>query len=276
LPRGREATAATIDDDPRMTESTGRIAWIAIAPVKSMGLVFLDRAELGVDGIAGDRAFAVVDGAGRLVNGKRAGPLATVAVDHDPAAGTLALRFPDGSVASGELAHGPDIAAIFFGEPRPARRLIGPWDAALAAWSGQDFRLVAMPPGEGPDRGPTATLLSTAGLAELASAGGASAPLDPRRFRMTFGIDGIPAYAEDGWLGRDVRIGAALVRVAGNVGRCAVTTHDPDTGRPSFDTLHVLNHTRGHVPTSEPLPFGVWAEVAEAGAVVVGDPVRPS
>jgi hypothetical protein len=92
---------------------------------------------------------------------------------------------------------------------------------------------------------------------------------------MTFGIDGVAAYAEEGWLGRDVRIGNAIVRVAGNVGRCAVTTHDPDTGRPSFDTLHVLNHHRGHVPTSEPLPFGVWSEVVVPGAVAVGDPVGP-
>jgi uncharacterized protein YcbX len=128
--------------------------------------------------------------------------------------------------------------------------------------------------GEGPDRGPTATLLSSASLADLATAGGADRPLDRRRFRMTFGIDGVPAYAEDHWIGRDVRIGAAVVRVAGNVGRCAVTTHDPDTGRPSFDTLHVLQHQRGHLPTSEPLPFGVWSEVVTAGAVALGDPVE--
>ena len=31
-----------------------------------MALVFLDRAELGPDGIPGDRAFAVIDGTGRF------------------------------------------------------------------------------------------------------------------------------------------------------------------------------------------------------------------
>ncbi|HEX2755649.1 MAG TPA: MOSC N-terminal beta barrel domain-containing protein [Candidatus Limnocylindrales bacterium] len=75
-----------------MTEPTGRIAWIAIAPVKSMALVFLDRAELELEGIAGDRAFAVIDGTGRLVNGKRAGSLATVVVEHDQATGDLRPR----------------------------------------------------------------------------------------------------------------------------------------------------------------------------------------
>jgi uncharacterized protein YcbX len=261
-------------DHPAMTEPTGHVAWIAIAPVKSMALVFLDRAELGPDGIAGDRAFAVIDGTGRLVNGKRAGSLATVRVEHDAAHGTLAMHFPDGSDARGQPSFGEPVEAIFSGRPRAARAVGGPWSAALSTWSGQSLRLVAMDRAEGLDRGPTATLLSTAALADLATAGGSDEPLDRRRFRMTFGIDGVPAYAEDGWIGRDVRIGAAVVRVAGNVGRCAVTTHDPDTGRPSFDTLRILNHHRGHVPTSEPLPFGVWAEVVVPGHVVLGDLVE--
>ncbi len=259
-----------------MTEPTGRVAWIAIAPVKSMALTLLDRAQLDLDGIAGDRAFVIIDDHDRLVNGKRAGFLATVVAEHDPATGALTLRFPDGSVADGLAALGDAIEPIFSRGPRPGHRVEGPWDAALARWAGRPLRLVAMDRGEGPDRGPTATLLSTAALADLAAAGGAEDPLDPRRFRMTFGIDGVPAYAEDRWLGRDVRIGGAVVRVAGNVGRCAVTTHDPDTGRPSFDTLHVLQHARGDLPTSEPLPFGVWAEVVAAGPVALGEPVEAS
>jgi uncharacterized protein YcbX len=261
-------------DHPAMTEAAARVAWIAIAPVKSMALVFLDRAELGPDGIPGDRAFAVIDGNGRLVNGKRAGSLATVRVDRDAADGTLAMHFPDGSEARGLPSIGEPVEAIFSRGPRAARAVGGPWSAALSSWSGESLRLVAMDRAEGLDRGPTATLLSTAALADLAAAGGADEPLDGRRFRMTFGIDGLPAYAEEGWIGRDIRIGAAVVRVAGNVGRCAVTTQDPDTGRPSFDTLGILNHHRGDVPTSEPLPFGVWAEVVVPGDVGLGDLVE--
>lgn len=256
-----------------MTEPAGRVAWIAIAPVKSMALVFLDRAELGRDGIAGDRAFALIDERGRLVNGKRAGQLATVVVDHDPASGVLSMRFPDGSRASGVAAVGDPVEAWFFGELRPARAVGGPWAAALQAWTGMDLRLVALAGGQGPDHRLTTTLLSSAALAELAAVGGASAPLDRRRFRMTFGIDGIAAYAEDGWIGREVRVGGAVVRVEGNVGRCATTTQDPDTGRPSFDTLKAIQDSRGHLPSTEPLPFGVLGEVVQPGPVAVGDPV---
>jgi uncharacterized protein YcbX len=91
---------------------------------------------------------------------------------------------------------------------------------------------------------------------------------------MTFGIDGVEAYTEDGWLDLDVRVGGAVVRPVGNVGRCAVTTQDPDTGVASFDTLRILQATRGHLDTTEPLPFGVWADVVEPGDVSLGDPIE--
>lgn len=258
-----------------MTKASGRIAWIAIAPVKSMALAFLEEAELGLNGIAGDRAYALVDPAGRLVNGKRAGILATVRVAIDPRGGTLTMHLPSVEPVAGRPVLGEALDAIFFGHPRPARLVEGPWSAALSAWSGHALRLVALPVGEGADRGPTATIVSTAALGALAAVRGATDPLDRRRFRMTFGVDGVEAYAEDHWIGRRVRIGKAVVQVAGNVGRCAVTTHDPDTGRPSFDTLHALQQSRGHLPTSEPLPFGVWAEVIQASHVVLGDEIAP-
>jgi uncharacterized protein YcbX len=269
------AAATDFRDDLAMTDSAGRLAWIAIAPVKSMALTFVEDALLTTDGIPGDRAFALIDEADRLVNGKRAGALATIRVAHDPLEGILSMTWPNGDAVADRVELGEPIDAVFFGEARSARPVRGPWSDALSAWSGHALRLVKMPPGLGPDRGPTATLVSTAALGELARAAGDPTPLDRRRFRMSFGIDGIPAYAEDGWIGRQVRIGGASVAVVGNVGRCAVTTQDPDTGRPSWDTLHALQHSRGHLPTSEPLPFGVWAEIVAPGPVRVGDPVEP-
>jgi MOSC domain-containing protein len=256
-----------------MTDTTGIVAWIAIAPVKSMALSFLSSALVGRDGIAGDRAFAVIDPTGRVVNGTRLGILATIRPTYDPATDHLELAFPDGTVIAGTVERAEPLEATFTGGTRPARVVIGPWDEALSGWAKAPVRLVAMGGGDGYDRGPTVTVLSTAALAELAAAGGSEDALDRRRFRMTFGIDGVPAYAEDRWIGRSVSFGAATVAIAGNVGRCAVTTQDPETGRPSWDTLRVLQQTRGALPTSERLPFGVWAEVEAPGLVAVGDAV---
>lgn len=259
-----------------MTEPTGRVAWISIAPVKSMALLQLEHARLETTGIAGDRAFAVVDGQGRLVNGKRIGALATIRPDFDAASGRLTLRFPDRPEVWGEVALGDVMDAWFFGERRAVRPTVGPWSEALSAWAHHDLRIVApVGTGEGIDRGPTATLLSTAALATLAHAAEQTDPIDGRRFRMTFGIDGVEAFAEDGWIGRDVRVGDALVRPSGNVGRCAVTTQDPDTGVPTFDTLRILQQIRGSLETTEPLPCGVVADILEAGEVRLGDPIGP-
>ena len=258
-----------------MTHTTGHVAWISIAPVKSMALVPLELAVLETTGIVGDRAFAVLDPEDRLVNGKRLGPMARIRPDYDPIGRTLALHFPDGSVAAGPIELGPTYIAPFRTRPRAVQPVIGPWSEAISAWAKQPLHLVALAElGDGVDRGPSATLVSAAALLELARAGGVDEPLDQRRFRMTFGVDGVEAYAEDGWVGRKVRIGDAVVHVDGNVGRCAVTTQDPDTGYPTFDTLHVLNETRGSLETTEPLPFGVWSDVVEPGLVRLGDRVE--
>ena len=92
---------------------------------------------------------------------------------------------------------------------------------------------------------------------------------------MLFGVDGLAPHEEDGWLGRRVHVGSAVVEPRGNVGRCAVTTLDPDTGVSDLDTLRVLGAYRGEVPTTEPLPFGVWGEVVEPGRVRLRDSVEP-
>lgn len=256
-----------------MTDQAPTVAWVAVAPIKAMALSFVERADVTRDGLTGDRAFAVLDATGRLVNGKDLGRLATVHPVWDPASGRLALRFPDGSEVAGTVEPGQPIRASIYGKLRPARAVGDPWDEALSSWANRPLHLAYMAGGEGIDREGTVSLLSTAALASLAEAGGSTERLDRRRFRMSVGIDGVAAHAEDAWLGQRVRVGGAVVRVGGNVGRCVVTTHDPDTGRPTFDTLRVIQRTRGHLATTEPLPFGVWSDVEKDGAVAVGDPI---
>jgi uncharacterized protein YcbX len=97
--------------------------------------------------------------------------------------------------------------------------------------------------------------------------------VDGRRFRMNFGVDGLEAHEEDTWLGQRVRVGDAVVIPHGNVGRCVITTQNPDTAISDLDTLKGLAAYRRGLETTEPLPFGVHAAVATPGRVRVGDPV---
>ena len=264
-----------MDPDPLMADPRGaRIAWITIAPVKSLALRSLPDALLGRDGVAGDRAFHLIDDAGRLVNGKRHGRLMLVRPEIGD--GRLALRFPDGTVIDGAPELGEPVTTGFYGRPVGGRLVRGPWSQALSDYARIGLRLVRVErPGDGVDRGSqaAATLLGTGSLDALAAAGGLDRRPDPRRFRMLLGVDGIAPHAEDGWLGRRVRVGGAVVVPQGNVGRCVVTTYDPGTAGSDLDTLHLLAGYRADVDTTEALPFGIWAEVARPGRVAVGDPV---
>src|SRR5439155_5233209 len=103
-------------------------------------------------------------------------------------------------------------------------------------------------------RGGAATLLATASLDVLAETLGGGR-VDGRRFRMNFGVEDVAAHAEDAWLGRRVAVGDAVVVPQGNVGRCVVTTQNPDTGRTDLDTLKALAAYRVGIETTEPLPF---------------------
>jgi uncharacterized protein YcbX len=120
--------------------------------------------------------------------------------------------------------------------------------------------------------GGAVSLVSRGSLERLGVEAGATSALDGRRFRMLFEIDGVSAHAEDEWIGSRVRVGEAEIEVGGDVGRCVITTLDPDLGTRDLDTLGALARYRRDGRT-EPLPFGVYAAVTVAGRVRVGDPV---
>jgi uncharacterized protein YcbX len=249
------------------------VAWISVSPVKGLALRPLYECELTEAGVAGDRQFFLVDENSRLVNSKGLGALQQIAPRFDGE--TLELRFPDGTTVAEQVAVDGSLDAQFWGVAVPVRVVAGPWSAAISDFAGRSLRLVRAPgPATDRMRSGAATLLGTASLRAIARVTGVE-EVDGRRFRMNFGIDGLREHEEDEWLGRRVRLGDAVVVPQGNVGRCAVTTQNPDTGEPDLDTLKALAAYRREVEATEPLPFGVHAAVAEAGRVRVGDPVEP-
>jgi uncharacterized protein len=252
------------------------IAWISFTPVKGLRLQHRAEVLLTEAGVPGDRAFFLVDERGAMVSATRLGPLVAVVPEHEAQAGTLSLRFPDGDEVAGSIELGEPENVRFYALNLRARPVLGAFSAALSDHCDTPVRVFAAPPDRpGIDRGRdgAVTLLSVASLERLQAHARETEPVDPRRFRMTFGVEGLEAHEEDGWIDRDVRIGDAVLRVAGNVGRCALTTRNPDTGVVDFKTLHHLDTYRRQMQTSEPLPFGVHARVVQPGRVRVGDAV---
>jgi uncharacterized protein YcbX len=255
--------------------SGGRVAWLAVAPVKGLALVQRDEVELGPDGVAENRRFLLVDDEGRHYAALRDGRL--LQVRPEAADGRLALTFPDGTTVAGRVALGAATTVDLYGRDEAVRVVDGPWAGALSRFAGRELRLVRTErPGGGVDRGRgPVTLVSRASLDELARTAGVDG-VDGRRFRMLVGVEGVAAHEEDRWVGRRVRIGGAVVRPLEPVARCAVTTKNPDTGEVDFDSLRRIRAYRGpRAADGRSIDFGVFGQVVEPGRVRLGDPVEP-
>jgi uncharacterized protein YcbX len=253
-----------------------RVARISIAPIKALALVHPDEVELGPRGVAGNRRFWLVEPDGRLVSNKRHPTLVQIHPDWNEDTHELTLTFPDGARVGGAVELGDEVfEQEMYRHPIASRRVHGPWQQAISDFAGMPLTLLWSEEGA-PDRlyAGTATIVSRESVARLAGVAGED-ELDARRFRMLFDIEGVAPHEEDEWIGTQVRIGEATVQVNGDVGRCAITTHDPDTGEVDVDTLKALAEYRRE-GRKEPLPLGVYASVVVPGRVRVGDEVVPT
>lgn len=246
------------------------VARIGVTPVKSLALQHPVAVRLERWGVAGNRSFYLADRDGRMVTGSRIGPL--VAVRAELTDGELRFAFPDGTAVGARPAPtGESVTTDFYGRAVTGRVVPGPWDAPLTELARTPVRLIVPDvPGAANDVEPI-TLVSLASVADLAWRSGAE-ELDPRRFRMTFDLEGCSPYEEDTWNGRTARVGEALLEIGKAVPRCVVTTQDPDTGLRDFPTLVAIKRARA-IPDGGKLPFGVYARVLEPGTVRVGDPL---
>jgi uncharacterized protein YcbX len=234
---------------------------LTIAPVKGLRVATAQELDITPTGPAGDRAFLVVDEDNTLLLTTRTPALLEVAPRWDGE--TLALTFPDGAevAAIPELGE-PAVTKNYEGREIAGRIVEGELAAALSEHLERPVRLLARDPADrGADDAPV-TLMSQASFNAL------SVP-DARRFRMTITIDGVDAWEEHGWGGRELAAGDAVLRVTAPVARCVVTTRDPERGSRDFATLKTLATLRG----KDDVTFGVWCEVVAPGRVRVGDAV---
>ena len=247
------------------------VTQLAIAPVKGLRLMPAEELEITATGVAGDRAFVLVDADHKLVETSRAPRLLQVAPGF--ADGRLTLRFPDGGEVSEVPEPGERVKTAFYDDRPVTGQLVdGALSDALSSHMGHRVSLVALDPAQqGADDSPV-TLMSAASLAALGDHLGSGIP-DGRRFRMTITIDGADAWEEHGWAGREVAIGQEVaLRVIDPVVRCVVTTRDPEQGKADLPITKALAELRG----KHDVTFGVWCGVSRPGFVRVGDPVSPA
>jgi uncharacterized protein YcbX len=251
-------------------------------PVKSMRGEACDAFDVAVGGIVGDRRYALVD----VATGK-------VASAKNPRLWSALLGF-SAAYVDGPAGNGvPPRVAVSF--PGGARRTSdeAALEAELRAALGRDVRLSATAPAAPvleeywPDLDdlahrdviteeamPPATFfdcasvhLLTTNTLEALRERYPDGAFEVARFRPNILVsvaDG-GAFAEDAWVGAEVRIGADVVlRVTGPAPRCVMTTL-AQPGLPA--DLGVLRTAAQHHAAS----VGVYAEVVHGGAVARGD-----
>ena len=238
------------------------VARLLHTPVKSLKMGEVDQLVLHERGVVDDRVFFLVDDANQSLNQSRRLPLcqATAAFDGE----ILSIVLPDGSLVVGDTPPGERFTAGFDMKSTIEATLVpGPWRDALSEWAGEPVRLARAADGRGGWSGFAASLISTPSIDALGLG-----PIDARRFRMMIQTIGGAPFEEDAWIGRDVRVGEAVVRVVEECIRCAVTTVDPDSGERDVDALRAMITAKG-----EP-NLGVYCDVVEPGTVRIGDPVQ--
>ena len=186
-----------------------RVAELWRYPVKSMRGERLAEADVGREGIAGDRVAHVVDASGQLVTGRTKPGLLLLG----------ASAGPDGPLVDGAPWRSEDVARAVEDAAGAGARL------ADAGWDGVRF-----------DESPL--MVATDGMA-------ASFGIDHRRLRPNIVLAGVDGMAERGWEGRRLRVGEAVIVLDHLCERCVMTTFDPDTVAQDADVLRRINDELG-------------------------------
>ena len=245
------------------------VARFNVTPVKSTALHHPDSIDLRRDGAVGDRRFLFARSDGTRLSGISKAPLMPIVSTWSLADERLTMRFPDGSSAEGSaLPVGERVDIKLFDRTVPARTIDPVFtDAVRRVVADDTLSVFRVDEPEFAGGGHRASIISLASIADVGSRGG-DVRLDPRRFRMLIELDGVVAYGEDGWRGRRLRVGRAVLRLGERIHRCVMTNLSPDTGEKDFDTLSVLAQ---HRKVGTELLLGVYGDVERPGRIEVGD-----
>ncbi|MBW3620691.1 MAG: MOSC domain-containing protein [Actinobacteria bacterium] len=216
-------------------------------PVKSMGGEEVPRLELDHRGCVDDRRWSVRTAAGKIGSGKDTRRFAVVPGLLELRAsqredGRVVISLPDGTTYAVDDERAPERLSRFLGQP-----------VTLAAETDVSHF----------DDGPV-SLLATASLDTVAVERGQ--PVAADRFRANIVLATGTAFVEETWVGREVAIGTAVLRVDLASPRCVMV--DMATAE-----LPAQHGNLAAVGRANEACLGVVATVVVPGTVAVGDVV---
>lgn len=264
-------------------------------PVKSMLGERIDACEVGDRGVAGDRAYALLDVAtGKVVSAKHPrlwGGMFSFSAAYltEPVVGDapplVRITLPDGSTITSDdasvdesLSEAIGRKVVLSSSPPKVAKIEEEWldieGAGPHRSKTTEETLAAVAPGTFFDATPL-HVLTTSSLARFAELSPESA-WDERRFRPNVVVrtDGA-GFVENEWAGREVRLGDVVMMGLVPAPRCVMTTlPQGDLPRDAGILRTPAEHNRLDVPTYGPgACVGLYGVVVQGGAVRLGDPV---
>lgn len=236
-----------------MVIATGSVLSLHRWPVKSMGGEPVGTFALNRDGVAGDRVHVLHDtfkGAPRQLTARQSPRLLAWQASYGAWNGE-ADELPAAELTA------PDGRRFAWGDCGLA--------AALAADLGREVELRTHSRGR-PDL--LGSVLVTTRATHEAVERELGRELDQRRWRTNVHVElDADAFAEEGWEGRTLTIGAATFELLHPCERCVIPTRDPATQAKAADVLKHLTREHGGL-------FGMNARAHGPARIAVGDPVH--
>lgn len=262
---------------------------IHVHPVKALRALTPQEAVVEPWGLAGDRRWALIDRAGRIVTQREQPRLALAAAE----------LLPGGGIRVSASGREPLVIDV----PEPVAMTTAKWSGTkietvaaapgasdwFSAYLGQDVTLVHLDdpavrrPIDDPPYGRPGEMVSLADgypllLTTLSSLDALNVlieqgdrpgegPLPMNRFRPNVVLAGTAPWAEDGW--RRIAIGEVTFRVAKMCARCVVTTTDQNSAERGKEPLRTLAR---HRRFGDRLAFGQNLVPETTGTLRVGDP----
>ena len=223
-------------------------------PVKSIGGERIESARAGGDGVEGDRVWAVQDAAGKLGSGKNSRRFTRVL-------GLLGLTARYEDLAEPPIVTGGDGTdyPVATGAADEFLRTL----AGKRVWVRRDTGIMHFD-------GVPLTLVGTATLDWLA----AQVPdvqVEARRLRPNLVVRTSEPFEEEVWLGQPLQVGTAEAVFEVILPRCVMV----GMAQPGLAGSNAVLK-RIAARTDNPLGMAIGGQVTKAGAISVGDPVRPA
>lgn len=269
----------------------GRLTGVRRYPVKSLLGEELDAVDVGSGGLLGDRRLALLHRpTGRVASAKNPYRWRALLTLRAAGADPVTVTLPDGRTVAADDERVDGILSDLLGE---AVTLTGtpPPEAVLERSRPEEVLAAgvtvpvtvdegrlggAAPPGSFVDFAPV-HLVTTATLRRVGAAT-SSGVVDPARYRPNLLLDTLgDGFEENGWVGRELRIGDELVlRVVAPTPRCAVPTLAHGALPRDLDALRVPGRCNRVVPlpglSAQPC-VGAYAQVVRPGRIRLGDAV---